>query len=158
MFVVYLFFSKDYSDFFDLEIDPDMDKMGRWALRSLGVSFQCTRQSELFSAIKKHFPVSSCKRYSPDKIVLILFGIIEYFSVKVSRSRFGKDEYTLREHLIKTYIHEADAEKPDIPKPLTIDEAIALARKSRSSTYEVSINVEHARVLSLEVFHNLFFY
>lgn len=110
-----------------------MNRMGRWALRSLGISFQCTKQSELFSCIRKQFPVVPSKKYSPDKIVLYLLAIVEYFNVKISRSYYGKEEYTLREHLIQS-CRQIGAEIPD---PLTIEQAIALVRKSRTSTYEV---------------------
>lgn len=108
-----------------------MERMGRWKLRSLGVSFQSAKQSELFNAIKKQFVASSnCRKYSVDKVVVVLLGIAEYFNVKVARSRLGKGDYTLREHLIDP----KSKVQTGIPEPLTIEQAIIRVKKARVGT------------------------
>lgn len=108
-----------------------MSRMGRWNLRALGISFQSTKQSEMFNAIKRQFVASTnCKKYSVDKVVVILLGIAEYFNVKVARSRLGKGDYTLREHLIDPKSKVLTG----IPEPLTIDQAIIRVKKSRVGT------------------------
>lgn len=106
-----------------------MNRMGRWILRSLGISFQSTKQSELFIVIKKQFAVSTaCKKYSVDKIVVVLLGLTEYFNVKFARSRLGKGDYTLREHLISYYKNDVDVP----PESLSIDQAIAKIKRYRT--------------------------
>lgn len=107
---------KDFSNFFDEYIDPDMNRMGAWALHPLGIPLPSL--SELFVSIMNRF--NGWKTFSIDNMAVSLLRVTEFFNDKITRGRIRLGDYTVKENMSVTYC-QGDAIVPD---PISVDQLL----------------------------------
>ncbi len=82
---------KDFSIYFDKNIDKDINKMGSWILRPYGVQILLNNQSESFNATMKR--LMNWKRLSIDHMANSI--VAGFYSMKIRRGRLGCRDYTI---------------------------------------------------------------
>lgn len=132
--------SQDFSDYFDIEIDPDMNRMAAWALRPYGIPLQTAHQPESFSGIMKRLSEMGLvwNRSSVDGLVASLMKITNFFTVRVARSRYrlANYAYTLKSDLNDFYGENdtviAESTSVDqLMNSIRVSRAVATARVSQ---------------------------
>ncbi len=116
-----------------MAIDPDMNKMGAWALQPYGVAVGTTNESETLIYIMQQFGI--WEKSSVDLMVTSLMEVAEFFNVSVSASRYcvGDYTYTLKEDLVDFYATNGE----DIPEPLSVEELVNRIRSRTESPRKV---------------------
>nr|CAH0105367.1 unnamed protein product [Daphnia galeata] len=123
---------KEFSDYFDMAIDPDMNRMGAWALRPFGISLQTATSSESFSGIMKRLSETNWNKSSVDLLASSLLKITDFFNVRVARSRYRLADYayTLKASLNDFY-GESDC---DVSEAMTVEQLMDAIKMSRTET------------------------
>ncbi|XP_057373142.1 uncharacterized protein LOC130694019 [Daphnia carinata] len=125
---------QEFSDYFDVAIDPDMNRMGAWALRPFGLSLQTAHQPESFSGVMRRLSESGLtwSKSSVDGLVASLMKITDFFNVRVARSRYrlANHAYTLKANLNDFY----DENDTDFPDSITVEELMSDIRLSRAES------------------------
>lgn len=132
--ILKLTISQEFSDYFDMAIDPDMNRMAAWALRPFGLSLQTAHQPESFSGVMKRLGESGLtwSKSSVDGLVASLMKITDFFNVRVARSRYrlANHAYTLKANLNDFY----DENDTDFPDSITVEELMSDIRLSRAES------------------------
>ena len=125
---------QEFSDYFDMAIDPDMNRMGAWALRPFGISLQTATSSESFSGIMKRLSETNLlwNKSSVDLLASSLLKITDFFNVRVARSRYRLADYayTLKASLNDFY-GESDC---DLSEAMTVEQLMDTIKMSRTET------------------------
>lgn len=125
---------QEFSDYFDMAIDPDMNRMGAWALRPFGISLQTATSSESFSGIMKRLSETNLQwnKSSVDLLASSLLKITDFFNVRVARSRYRLADYayTLKASLNDFY-GESDC---DVSEAMTVEQLMGTIKMSRTET------------------------
>jgi hypothetical protein len=125
---------QEFSDYFDMAIDPDMNRMGAWALRPFGISLQTATSSESFSGIMKRLSETNLlwNKSSVDLLASSLLKITDFFNVRVARSRYRLADYayTLKASLNDFY-GESDC---DVSEAMTVEQLMDAIKMSRTET------------------------
>ena len=143
----FLWYFQKFSKYFDKNIDPDMGKMGAWALRQFGIELETADQStEKFSCIMRQFGVWN--KNSVDLMVTSLMEVADFFNdcISASRYRVGNYPYTLKEDLMIDF-NERIVE--NVQEPLPVDEFIRRIRSRTESPKKVSLLFSSCEFFSL---------
>lgn len=85
-------FFKDFTRYFEECIDPDMGKMGVWALRDYGLfEVLSTNRSESWNALVKREFVKK-RGYTEDEIIRTSFEIVKRRTLRVKKAQYRAEE------------------------------------------------------------------
>ncbi|XP_046449334.1 uncharacterized protein LOC124197832 isoform X2 [Daphnia pulex] len=129
--------NKDFCNYFNKNIDPDMPNMGYWVLRPFGILLLTTNQSESFNCTMKRF--GGWKRSPVDLMAISLMRLDKFFQIKIARGRYGLGEYTLKEDFVDIYPKQGVV----LPAIISLEEIIARVNGQKVDAPKENRDTEH---------------
>ncbi len=135
--ISFVFFNTQaFSTYFKKYIDPDMQRMGYWALKECSTDhLLTTNQAESFNAVLKRFTKN--EKLAVDLMVLKLYEISKHFERRTARGLASIGDYTLLEHLRPQYA----CQEIQLPNSETSTDIINRIRSSSSIELEVCLGI-----------------